>query len=314
MDTNYLLYGKKYPALFGTGNCCGNEMKFGVRPENRFPKFPHTPSSPTNYFMDVSPNLINLEGSVDSFHNLSDYVIWISAIGSPSGDISVYAQGPTLGSVVGGLPSLSVNLYADYGYQAQLNGTYKFPTSWSPGTTFVDQINFYAFGNPNAGFATLNINGYVPGTPAGVGDYITLNGPSIFSAVTGNLNPNCPPQQFCPLQYSAQFFDLQGNGSTMPNWNWTLELKRPQGFMTVRSYVGTTFPYSDFIISAPLNVSPLVSWERNPNGNVIGRITVSGLDSDGYPQYATMNIEVTGIAQRRLPFPVITGQRPFSAS
>lgn len=97
----------------------------------------------------------------------------------------------------------------------------------------------------------------------------------------------------------------------MPQWNWTLELKRPQGYVTVRAVSSQN---DLFNINTPLNVSPLVNWDRVPNGNVIGRVTVSGLDSDGYPQYATMNVEVTGIGQGRLPYPSLTGRRPFSAS
>lgn len=32
MDKNYLLYGKKYPALFGSENCCGNDSNIQVQP------------------------------------------------------------------------------------------------------------------------------------------------------------------------------------------------------------------------------------------------------------------------------------------
>ncbi len=83
------------------------------------------------------------------------------------------------------------------------------------------------------------------------------------------------------------------------------------GFFGVMAGTG----YSDFNLYAPLNVSPLVNWNRNPNGNVIGRVTVSGIDSDEWPQYATIPVEVKDILQITRPlYPVLRGRRSNSAT
>lgn len=318
-----LLYGKKYPALL-QGNCCGPDVRFGTRPENRFPQEPEAPPTSASVQIMVYPNLINLEGDPGSPHQMDSFTVpgglglEISFGGGSSSDQDVHIGNPSIGAWANPQPGT----FTVDGSTGQLDLSFLqfvFPAAWPLGTDFTSHVWFTVASN--GAQALLTIHGYVPGgTPAGANDYIILDGPTIFSAITGIgiSNPNCPPG-FCPVHYTAQFIDFEGDGTTMPQWNWMLELLQPQGFVEVESFVGTTFPhspYSGFYIHSQLQLSVFSNWQRNANGNVIGRVTVSGNDSDGYSQSATMNVEVTDVPQGR-PLTVAPGHRippPSSSS
>jgi len=193
----------------------------------------------------------------------------------------------------------------------QTQFSYSFPTNLQAGAAFQSSININELYSGRS--TALIISGQISGS-TGVDDYIILSGPQQFSAVHGDPSVNCG-QPFCPVVFSAQFIDNEGNGTEMGSWNWKLDIKRQSsGYQTVKTLdqSGGT-PYSDFILFAPLPSFPFVTWERNQNGDVPGKVSVSGTDSEGFFHQAVIDVAVSNVVGR-LPILTTPGRRTSTPS
>lgn len=126
--------------------------------------------------------------------------------------------------------------------------------------------------------------------PVGVSDYVQLMssagvGPGTFSPTTGSPIPASCTLSFCPINYSAKFFDL-GSPTTVSSWTWKIQLYHSKGAYTLSlppPFSGST--YSDLHINSAFTLPPN-DWYRDANGNILAKVQVDSMDSDGFGHHA----------------------------
>jgi hypothetical protein len=126
----------------------------------------------------------------------------------------------------------------------------------------------------------------------GVSDYVQLmsstqTGPTTFSPVTGSPIPPSCTLSFCPINYSAKFFDFDGSGTTVTSWTWKIELYHLKGSYALPLPVPVSgSSMSDLHIMSPFTLPPNYDWYRDANGDILSKVQINCMDSDGYGHHA----------------------------
>lgn len=278
-----LLYGKKYRHIRGLGNFVINVFPTG---------FSYGSGDPGQSFGHFFTPTIDLIWNGTGPWSQSSVNVEVSFQFAPSG-----------GSFVGQNLPVNIPIESSLGYQI-LNWEYAFPQTGSipsgPFTVVVNFLELYSYTQ-----TSVYIDGVLADT-TGINDYIILSGPTIFSATHGDPNVNCG-QPFCPVVFSGQFIDVEGNNTQMSSWDWKLELKKQQGgYETIMIHNGTGgIPYSDFSLDTPSTIPSNILWARDSNQNVIGRVVVSGDDNEEFFHNAYLDVLITNVPHT---FTVIDGR------
>jgi len=108
-------------------------------------------------------------------------------------------------------------------------------------------------------------------------------GPSTFSPVSGSPIPsNCPA--FCPINYSARFYDFDASGTIVKSWTWKIELYHSRGtyVLPLANPTSSAPAYSDLQITNTFTLPTGYDWFRNANGDILAKVQVVGIDSDTF--------------------------------
>lgn len=126
----------------------------------------------------------------------------------------------------------------------------------------------------------------------GVPDYAQLmpstgNGPTTFSPVTGSPIPPSCNLSFCPINYYAKFFDFDNSGTTVTSWTWKIELYHSKGSYALPLPAPSSTSNTSYLqIMSPFALPPNYDWFRDGNGNILTKVQVNCMDSDGYSHHA----------------------------
>jgi hypothetical protein len=128
--------------------------------------------------------------------------------------------------------------------------------------------------------------------PIGIWDWIEIySGPSVISPVIGDPSSGCP-MTFCPIVYDVQFHDVE-EPSTVVSWIWNIRLFHSTGDYSLNSlfYESSGTTNLTLAIYSPFTI-PNMDWIRDLNGNVLCRIDINCMDSDGYGHTASKIIGI----------------------
>jgi Concanavalin A-like lectin/glucanases superfamily len=140
---------------------------------------------------------------------------------------------------------------------------------------------------------TYTYFGTVP--PAvGVNDYVQLvsstsagNGPTTFSPSTGSRIPPSCNLSFCPINYFAKFFDVDNSGTTVTSWTWKIDLYHLKGSYALSLPAASSTSNTSYLqIMSAFTLPPNYDWFRDANGDILTKVQVNGMDSDGYSHHA----------------------------
>jgi len=125
-------------------------------------------------------------------------------------------------------------------------------------------------------YSALDVNG----TPTGIEDGISIeSGPNFFSPGDN-------------VTYTAQFIDI-GDPSVLINWDWKIELIHSEGsYIYATGYIPLSWNYSTWQISTSSSLPTNYDWLRDEDGNIFGKVIVSGTDSDNIYHETEKNIGV----------------------
>jgi concanavalin A-like lectin/glucanase superfamily protein len=135
--------------------------------------------------------------------------------------------------------------------------------------------------------------------PVGVSDFVEMSpssgGPSTFSPIKGSPIPPCP-LPFCPITYAAKFRDFDGNGTTGKTWQWTIQLYHTRGSYTVIS-TNSSQPSDSSVVTiySAFTLPSGLDWSRDANGNVVAKVSVDCIDSDGFGHHAEQIVGVLDV-------------------
>ncbi|HTG34071.1 MAG TPA: LamG-like jellyroll fold domain-containing protein [Thermoanaerobaculia bacterium] len=128
----------------------------------------------------------------------------------------------------------------------------------------------------------------------GVTDYVKLiSGPSTFSPIKGSPIPTNCPLAFCPISYSAQFYDIDGSGSKVSSWAWKIELFHAQGAYALPLPSPSSTPISSNLdINSPFTLPTGYDWHRDALGNIGAKVSIDVIDTDGFGHHAEQTVGV----------------------
>lgn len=247
-------------------------------------------TSHAQYYVTVTP-------SSKSYGNVASNSTWGVPVlkvtlghlqGPLPGNVTFYVQHAGISTItpVGSTPALNTGTFTlgPSNPYILLDYTVKFPgaTGFYPGNLHIKATN-----DPNLS-TVFHYNATV--VPAvGVSDYVQFMtssgvGPSTFSPITGSPIPPSCPLAFCPINYSAKFFDYDGSGTTAVSWTWKVELYHTGGsyILPLNTPIGTNPSYSDLHINSPFTLPANYDWIRDANSNILTKVQVDNMDSDGF--------------------------------
>jgi hypothetical protein len=178
------------------------------------------------------------------------------------------------------------NLYKLLDYQVQFPGS----PGFYPGNISIEQqfnSSFYAVYHYDATVTP----------PVGVSDYVQFTsgpgiGPGTFSPATGSPIPAACTLKFCPVNYSAKFYDFDHTGTTASTWVWKIELYHAKGTYALPLPPPFSNPaYSDLRLNSSFTLPPN-DWLRDANGDILAKVQVDNVDSDGYGHHAERMIGI----------------------
>jgi hypothetical protein len=174
-----------------------------------------------------------------------------------------------------------------------LTYSYTFPTKLG---AFQGDLRIAAQYNDN--FFADNLYHGLAISLVGVTDYVKLisdtsTGPTTFSPVKGSPIPAACPLAFCPIHYSAQFFDVYGKGTAVSSWAWTIELFHTKGsYLLPLSAPSSTSTYSNLDINHSFTLPTGYDWHRDANGNISAKVSVDVIDTDHLGHHAEQAVGV----------------------
>jgi hypothetical protein len=146
-------------------------------------------------------------------------------------------------------------------------------------------------------YTTYTYSGTV--VPAvGVPDYVQLmssagNGPTTFSPVTGSPIPPSCTLSFCPINYLAKFFDFDSSGTIATSWTWNIELYHSKGSYALPLLIPSSTSNTSYLqIMSPFTLPPNYEWYRDVNGDILTKVQINCMDSDGYGHHAEQLVGV----------------------
>ncbi|HEY0555963.1 MAG TPA: LamG domain-containing protein [Thermoanaerobaculia bacterium] len=230
----------------------------------------------------ASPYIVTLgnDNPGSTGHSFMSQITLFSSSSCPNDvTFSITDYGPATGSLTG---PTSLTLGPTSGlFTAQLTFYYTFPTPVLPfqGSVHIEDLS------DSSRFTDITYTGMVVSS-FGISDYVQMisgpsTGPATFSPVSGSpLPPSCH-LQFCPIYYQAKFFDFDGSGTSVAHWNWKIELYHRKGTYVLLSNSMPGSTISNFALNSAFTLPSGYDWVRDANGNIVAKVSVTAMDSDG---------------------------------
>lgn len=215
---------------------------------------------------------------------------------NPSNHTFNVYKNPSLGFLTeanSSTPAISFSLGPSYGYSATFTYDYQYPpvTGYFTGDIYIEDA-----GEPLLNADVMYDLTVIP--PIGISDYIQFinsvgANPSTFSPTTGSPIPPGCPLAFCPILFSAKFYDFDASGTIATHWTWTIDLYHANGAYSLPLPPSSdSSAYSDLGIYSTFTL-PNFDWRRDANGDIFAVVTVTALDSDGFRHRTQAIVGVT---------------------
>jgi hypothetical protein len=243
-------------------------------------------TSRASLYVTVSPNIYH-------FGNVNPAAAWplpvlqfklLESLGGTAGSNVTFVATQTGQGIVAGSPlNTPFALGPATNFFELLSYSITVPTTTG---YFVGYITIKDVGNLNLQQQFKYDGNVVP--PVGLSDYVQLMtaagvGPSTFSPTTGSPIPSSCTLSFCPIRYSAKFFDFDNSGTSVNSWSWKVQLYHSTGTYDLPLPVTSTT--MDLQISNSFTLPPK-AWSRDANGNILTKVQVDIVDSDGFGHHA----------------------------